>query len=546
MAKITAYSAISSVQQDDVLVVVDVHDTSMAASGTTKKMTLAQLLQPYQFRPEGYGGKGDGRRVIDAATTTGGSSNFTSATAAFTAGDVGKVAYIVGAGAAGADLTTTIAAFVNSTTVTLTATPGTAVSSKFALIGTDDTAAIQDAVNAAGTYAAANDGYAEILFRAVIYVVNGAAVIGGTPDTNAQITLPLVATTAPKTTLVFKGSGIDTLPHWQQTTPEMSGTTLACTRLDGTNDATYGPAFVIAGPYNGYGGPGGLYNNMCTVIDGVRICPPFNATFGGFGFYGQAQARVLSGSYMPMAIVPASGPAPKFDQSNISNQWSYGLQMPVAGNNDLCDVLYWTGYGATYGFMPSEHTVFESVRCNYCIIGIEAYGSANPFHGMRGKYASVEVCSQALGFNNVAGNPIRLDIETLDTENIVNYIVYDPNNYGGGYIGFRCDANSTGQGYLSSGVINGGVNLRVVNLGESPGTLSSPQAPPSSGSPWVNGYYRDAWITLSTSGGTVTALSIDSTAQNVAAGAVQQFFLASGHSYTPTYTGVLSHTVMLI
>lgn len=43
MSKISAYAAITDVEDDDLLVVVDVHDTTMAESGTTKKMTLAQL-----------------------------------------------------------------------------------------------------------------------------------------------------------------------------------------------------------------------------------------------------------------------------------------------------------------------------------------------------------------------------------------------------------------------------------------------------------------------------------------------------------------------
>lgn len=43
MSKITDYAAITSVQSDDLLVVVDVHDTSMAATGTDKKMQISQL-----------------------------------------------------------------------------------------------------------------------------------------------------------------------------------------------------------------------------------------------------------------------------------------------------------------------------------------------------------------------------------------------------------------------------------------------------------------------------------------------------------------------
>ena len=44
MSKITAYTALTSPASNDVLPVVDVNDTSMASTGTTKKITVANLL----------------------------------------------------------------------------------------------------------------------------------------------------------------------------------------------------------------------------------------------------------------------------------------------------------------------------------------------------------------------------------------------------------------------------------------------------------------------------------------------------------------------
>lgn len=44
MSRITAYSALSSAQSDDVVPIVDVHDTSMAATGTMKKITVGNLI----------------------------------------------------------------------------------------------------------------------------------------------------------------------------------------------------------------------------------------------------------------------------------------------------------------------------------------------------------------------------------------------------------------------------------------------------------------------------------------------------------------------
>lgn len=44
MSRITSYTALTSTAVDDVLPIVDVHDTSMAATGTTKQITVANLL----------------------------------------------------------------------------------------------------------------------------------------------------------------------------------------------------------------------------------------------------------------------------------------------------------------------------------------------------------------------------------------------------------------------------------------------------------------------------------------------------------------------
>jgi|GEM_PF-1736481 len=59
-----------------------------------------------------------GPSVSDAVTTNA-STTLTSATAGFAAGDAGRNIIVRGAGAAGADLVTTIASFTNSTTVVL-------------------------------------------------------------------------------------------------------------------------------------------------------------------------------------------------------------------------------------------------------------------------------------------------------------------------------------------------------------------------------------------------------------------------------------------
>lgn len=61
MSKITAYTALSTPPQyNDVLPIVDVNDTTMAATGTTKKLTVANLGVVGWYNVKFYGAKGDG------------------------------------------------------------------------------------------------------------------------------------------------------------------------------------------------------------------------------------------------------------------------------------------------------------------------------------------------------------------------------------------------------------------------------------------------------------------------------------------------------
>lgn len=95
-----------------------------------------------------YGAVGDGVTVTDAAMTNG-SAVLTSATAAFTSADVGKLISIRNAGAAGVGLSGTIAGYTNATTVTMSVAASSTVTGKEASFGRDDTAALQAAIDAA-------------------------------------------------------------------------------------------------------------------------------------------------------------------------------------------------------------------------------------------------------------------------------------------------------------------------------------------------------------------------------------------------------------
>ncbi len=94
-----------------------------------------------------FGAKGDGRMQRGMSMTSG-SPTLTASSAAFTAADVGKPIGVASAGASYAPLITTIAAFVDSTHVTLSANAGVNASDVMASWGTDDSDAFTAAIAA--------------------------------------------------------------------------------------------------------------------------------------------------------------------------------------------------------------------------------------------------------------------------------------------------------------------------------------------------------------------------------------------------------------
>jgi hypothetical protein len=112
-----------------------------------------------------YNAKGDAVALQDGAITAG-QAALTSATAQFTQADVGKRINVIGAGAAGACLTTTILTVTDATHVVLAANAGTTVSAAGVVYGTDDGAALQDALNdAAAAWAAGADACGTVWLR---------------------------------------------------------------------------------------------------------------------------------------------------------------------------------------------------------------------------------------------------------------------------------------------------------------------------------------------------------------------------------------------
>lgn len=120
---------------------------SVARTVTDKLNEQAISVKDFGAKCDAYVSYNFGFSGSDAGSITSGSTTFTVYNYSFTSADIGKKISIHGAGAAGAVLGTTIASIVSTHVVQLATAASTTVSNKNFSLGTDDTTAIQNAIN---------------------------------------------------------------------------------------------------------------------------------------------------------------------------------------------------------------------------------------------------------------------------------------------------------------------------------------------------------------------------------------------------------------
>src|SRR4030095_2413783 len=147
-----------AIKEDGVMVSPTTTELNFVGDGVTATtpsagVVNARVWTPNVFNVKDYGAKGNTRTVFDANITTG-TNVLTSATAAFTAADIGKTILVRRAGAARFSdywpLDTTIQGVTNATTVTLAANASHTVANERADFGTNDWQAFNNCAWIAG------------------------------------------------------------------------------------------------------------------------------------------------------------------------------------------------------------------------------------------------------------------------------------------------------------------------------------------------------------------------------------------------------------
>lgn len=355
-----------------------------------------------------YGAVGDAQVVADGAMSSG-SAVLTSATANWPSSVVGKSISVKGAGATGVTtLVTTVASRQSATQITLSAAnaSGGAVSGAVVIWGTDDTAAIQTAVNAAEAYLAAGNTYAQVYFPPRPYIVAGA--LNTSKSGNGQIVFGVYATTGNKKILEFRGEGdgAAAVRHWEQTVPQHAGSCLislgvySSTAAQTANINADGNPAVICGPNEGFGyGVAAVFSNMQAVLKNLAILTThssFGLTYGAANLWGVANAHIENFGYGTAGTV-ASPSTDYTSPGTFATGLAIGLLLPAPGNNDYVIVRNVScGGGYTYAIFFTEHAVCERLMVLYswsaiCAVGNYA-GSVGSVHAMDIVSASVEAC----------------------------------------------------------------------------------------------------------------------------------------------------------
>ena len=277
---------------------------------------------------------------------------------------------------------------------------------------TDDTAAIQDAINAAIEYAISSGTYwAEVEFGAQ-YLVAGDLQQGGDNMANAQIVIPYqTAADQPTITLVLKGPehAGTAYGYWNNTVGQTGGCILTTTAT-GSDDATYGEASVIGSATPKQVGVDNLgdgdgWNNIEVVVDGINIqAPSANPTMCGFDFRTCLHLGDFDGAYSVDAA-----PNTIFE-AEMTNTWVFGLAVPVTGNGGKSYVRRLEAWGVAIPILMGEHVHVKELNVGHCWTGFAFNYTEGTPHSSRIDYAIVEDTLWSGGATLVSGNwkaPVR-------------------------------------------------------------------------------------------------------------------------------------------
>ena len=398
---------------------------------------------------------------------------------------------------------------------------------------TDDTAAINAAVRAAvaggiadGTY------YAEVRFPPKQYVVSGATITGatdlgsglGVAKGNAQIPLPIIASTGKKFVLTLSGGATAAgLAHWEQTTGQRAGAVIRTTLTGLSSDGTWGAPSIIGGPTVYDDGAGFPFSNMLLRVDGLTLMAPSNPGIIALDARDIAQLEIGS-----VSILADAGPAGSPALTTIpSNGLGIGVRVPQNGNNDAVIINSLGVEGFQTGATMGEHMTVLRAAFIYCdtALFVTGIGGAS-YHGVTFVNLSVEACNTIFQCVDNSGGAFPVEVLTLSVESINTWELDDIHGNLVGTVRWN-DAATAHTPKVRAGGLLKFISNQLAAL---PGAKTAPGIP-SSTVALANPFWRDCAVNIT--GGTVTVIAVDGQTTGLTAGTV---VVPSGKTVTLTYS----------
>ncbi len=436
----------------------------LLASGGGSGSSTDPLIIPVS----NYGAKGDGVLGTTGSITSG-LAVFTDSNASFQTTDVGKVFCMTASGSGGVDLVTTILSRQSATQVTLNANATqTFTATAYYVYGTDDTAAIQSAINACTQ--ANNSGVPQapiakyiIQFNEACYIINGAQIQTG--HYNTQLTLPIISTANYFMGMELRGRGGEFQPvDGGNSVPVINGTILFSTASNPANfSASTGVPSVIGA--NATGRTGSTFSDIQLVCRGICFMGPHAP--GNF----MVDAGWCEQAIFEQCVVITNEQPSSMDYRDA---WftSGGFRMPKVNNNSRSELKNCSIQGVFCGLMPGEHT--NGVGMNFIAqctiaIGIETAGDTW-FHAAQLGHMNTENNKYGIaGDDFTSGSP-----KAPSRVAYINFTMWDV-QHGTGIYSSTADIQDTSNFVVGQGpyqlvlagtglqhglTINGGVNTR--------------------------------------------------------------------------------------
>ena len=400
------------------------------------------------FNPKDYGAKINALWGTDGSMGIG-SASFTSPLTTFSNADVGKILSLRVAGGSSVDLTGTILSISGANTVVLDTTATATVSGVGFIYGTDDTVAIQSAIDAAST----NGG--GIIYIEGLAIVNG---IYSATGAKSQLTLPTVDSTATSKNIIFRGK------YFQDMTGGISN---SMSGIYSTRYATDGSYSVLSGFDSNN------TRNMTNVfvkIENLTFLTGSNPSqsvlnFGTVHKAGADGLQISSNSISDLAHTYLP-----------THNNSYALITPVVQNDDdiifnrLRILNFYTGIKA------QEHAMFDNLIIFACYNAFSVEGGGYP---VQIKYASMERNKRTLAFGQSTANNLLADYLAIENENTgwwtADYTIYDTGSFGRGFVNYIL--TNVGGSAIQHPVMSGGTQLSLRRISQNRNTIRSNSTP---------------------------------------------------------------------